>query len=72
MNTTTTDTQITAYLDEVGYSAEQIAQGLAYADAHGATDADERLSLALTRILYDDAQIADGARYEATLPATED
>lgn len=67
-----TDARIARYLDDAGYSAEQIARGLAYADAEGATDANERLSLALSRLLYDDAQLADGARYEDTLPDATD
>ena len=49
---------ITAHLTDAGYSASQIARGLAVAEAHDAADADETLSFVVGAILGD-----DGDRY---------
>ncbi len=46
------------------YSAAQAAECFAYAEAQGCTDADEFLSLAMSKILYSADQLASGARYE--------
>lgn len=59
----TTIDRITAHLTDAGYSDAQIKQGLAWAEQQGWSDDDEALSLTLTRILYDEHQIADGARF---------
>jgi len=48
-----------------GYSPMQIRDGLAYAVAEDATTVREAFILAMSRILYSDEQLADGARYAA-------
>lgn len=49
-------------LSDAGYSHEQIAEGLAYADRVGWRDENDRGSLALARILYSDEQLEDSPR----------
>lgn len=44
-------------LSEAGYSDEQIAAGMAYADRHDWQNEDERGAYALARILYQDAEL---------------
>ena len=46
-----------------GYSAADIDAGLAYAAEQGASDTREGFVLATSRILYSDAQLADGMRF---------
>ena len=46
-----------------GYKAAQAAYGLTWARQQGFTLAREGLSLAMSRILYDDAALAAGARW---------
>ena len=46
-----------------GYPTAQAVYGLAWANTQGFTSADEGLSLAMSRILYDDEALADGARF---------
>ena len=53
-------------LREAGYSEQQIADGLKYADQKPWRREEERGQLALARILFSDEQLADGA-----LPAWE-
>jgi hypothetical protein len=49
-------------LAAAGYSENQIREGMAYADAIGWDDEDDRGALALARILYSDEQLADNTR----------
>ena len=42
----------------------QIAQGIAYAQQQGADDEQSGASLMMSRILYSDEQLEDGARFE--------
>lgn len=51
-------------LDSNGYSAAMIAAGLDYALAHDAECLSDIMSLSLSRILYSDAQLSDGARFD--------
>jgi hypothetical protein len=53
--------KISTFLDGAGYSDEQIAQGFDYADAVGWSSTDELGQLALSRILFSDEQLNDGA-----------
>ena len=46
-----------------GYPTAQAVYGLAWANAQGFTSADEGLSLAMSRIVYDDEALANGARF---------
>jgi hypothetical protein len=48
-----------------GYSPKEASDGIAWAIEQGAVTQDELLDLAVTRILYDDDQIANGARWGA-------
>lgn len=48
------------FLSLAGYSETQVARGLAWADAIGWDDQDQRGQLALSRILLSDAQLAAG------------
>ena len=50
-------------IQAAGYSAKEASTGLRYAKDHDAADAREGLSLAMSRILYSDDDLADGARY---------
>ena len=45
------------------YSAVQTAEGVAYAEQVGYSDAEEFFSIAMAKILYSADDIADGARY---------
>ena len=49
-----------------GYARPQIKAGLTYAQEQDAATYDGALNLALTRILYTDAEIADGARWDGS------
>ena len=53
--------KVTAALTEAGYSADQIKQGLAYADTQDAEMDNDAYCSAISRILYSDEQMADGA-----------
>lgn len=55
--------RIASHLDAAGYSDAVIAAGIAFADAEGFGSDDEALSLAVSRILYDDASLAEGVRF---------
>ena len=55
--------RVTAALTDAGYSADQIKQGLAYADTQDTGTDNEAYCLAVSRILYSDDQIADGAAF---------
>lgn len=46
-----------------GHTKTQIAYGLAYAKSQGAVGSDEVFTLAVSRILYTDDQLADGALF---------
>jgi hypothetical protein len=59
--------RVHAHCAPAGYSAKEIDDGLAYAYRTGFSSDDEALSLTISRILYSDSQLADGARYEVTL-----
>ena len=67
MHTTTNaaaiDATIRAALSEAGYGEDVITFGLEYADQCAATDIADRGSLAVSRILYSDADLADGRRF---------
>lgn len=55
-----------------GYSKIDVARGLAYArEQAGEYSIPEGFELALSRILYSDQQLADGARFSA-LPSNEE
>jgi hypothetical protein len=45
------------------YSAKDLAEGEAYADAQGYADAEEFFSLAMAKILYGASDLESGARY---------
>lgn len=55
------EAKITNYLSQAGYSESQITAGMGYADSVGYTDIDEAYELAISRILYSDTQLNDGA-----------
>lgn len=50
-------------LRATGYWPSDIEKGLAFADAEGATTNEEIFTACLSRILYSDEQLANGARY---------
>ncbi len=56
--------KVSAWLSERSYCDKAIADGLAYASAHGATTDEEAASLAMARILYMDEQLEGGAKFE--------
>jgi hypothetical protein len=51
------------FLEERGLSADEIDRGLAYAEELGAATAREGFVLAMSRVLYSDAQLAAGCRF---------
>lgn len=55
--------RISNHLSDAGYSMSQITAGIAYADKVGYDGHDEALSLVVSRILYGDAALEDGARF---------
>lgn len=55
--------RIRRHIAAAGYSKEQIDAGLSYAREHGDYTAREGYILAMSRILYTDWQLADGARF---------
>jgi hypothetical protein len=61
--------RIANHLLAAGYPAAEINRGIAYAASTGYRDDDEALSLVASRILYDDAALAGGARF-AVEPGT--
>ena len=46
-----------------GYTDAQIEEGIAYAEKEGVSDASDVVALAVSRILYSDEQLAEGARF---------
>jgi len=55
--------RIRRHIAAVGYGDAQITSGLAWATEQGFSTAREGYILAMSRILYDDGQLADGARF---------
>jgi hypothetical protein len=55
--------EISRHIREAGYSDAEIKAGLAYACQQGPYTAREGYILAMSRILYSDGQLADGARF---------
>lgn len=51
------------HITDAGYSLGDASSGIDYATAQGATEAREIYILAVSRILYTDEQLADGARF---------
>ena len=54
--------RIRRHIAAAGYTKEQIDAGLAYTREQGEYDAREGFILAMSRILYSDEQLEDGAR----------
>lgn len=52
--------RVAAWIAERSYSDDEIRAGLAYAAAHGGGSDAEVATLALSRILFTDDQLADG------------
>jgi hypothetical protein len=46
-----------------GYTPQQVTNGIWFAYGAGATDAETGFVLAMSRILYSDAQLREGVRY---------
>jgi hypothetical protein len=49
-------------LSEAGYSEDQIAIGIKYADSYQWDDEDERGAYALAKILYSESQLVDSPK----------
>ncbi|MGA0530763.1 hypothetical protein [Hansschlegelia sp. KR7-227] len=56
---------VRAQIAEAGYSDAAISKGIAYAADQGASDDHEAFVLAVSRILYSDEDLAEGARFAA-------
>ena len=54
---------IRRHLKKAGYSTKEVAAGLAYAAAQGATSTREAYILTVSRILYTADDLAEGARF---------
>lgn len=66
MLTTAEREEIVSWASEAGYGDGQIASGLAWADGQHPATILEAASLLMSRILYTDAQLAAGVRFEVT------
>lgn len=55
--------RIRAHCQAAGYSVDEIERGLLYAYNTRFSSDDEALSLVISRMLYGDDQLADGARF---------
>lgn len=62
MTTICTDDAV-SLMSAAGCSDEEIALGSAYAELIGYSDEEGFFSLAMSRILYSDAQLDEGARF---------
>ena len=56
-------TRLRIKIEGAGYSAAQAITGIRYALGQDATDLNQGFILAMSRILYSDEQLADGARF---------
>lgn len=63
--TSNTARTIRRHIAAAGYSAQSINKGMAFARNEGAVSQEDGFALAMSRILYSDDQLADGARFNA-------
>jgi hypothetical protein len=64
--------RIVTVLSGFGYSDDQIAEGLAYAQQQGAATDNQTFCLAVSRILYTDTQLSDGAMFDGDINEEDD